>query len=70
MTNLNTIHESELQKDTITLPIKFGIDDALYAHVKFSKVHKRDILYTNEEDPEKQREFYVKGSMIAEYVGF
>ena len=33
-------------------------------------MHKRDILYTNEEDPEKQREFYEKGNMIAEYVGF
>ena len=48
----------------------FTIDDVLYAHVKYSKVQNRDILYSSEEDPEKQREVFRKGSIIAEFVGF
>ena len=52
------------------MPRGFDVDDALYAHVKFSNEQRRDVLYTNEEDLEKQREVYKKGSLIAEYVGF
>ena len=50
---MNTIHNSSIQKDTIYMPRGFDVDDALYAHVKFSKGQRRDILYTNEEDSEK-----------------
>ena len=67
---MNTIHNSSLQKDTVLMPMGFEIDDVLYSHVKFSKEQRRDILYTNEEDLEKQREVFKKGSLIAEYVGF
>ena len=52
------------------MPMGFEIDDVLYSHVKFSKEQRRDIIYTNEEDLEKQREVFKKGSLIAEYVGF
>ena len=52
------------------MPRGFEIDDVLYSHVKFSKEQRRDILYTNEEDLEKQREVFKKGILIAEYVGF
>ena len=52
------------------MPRGFEIDDVLYSHVKFSKEQRGDILYTNEEELEKQREVFKKGSLIAEYVGF
>lgn len=52
---------------------EFDIDDALYAHAKFSKVGKRDILYTRVNDvfdQNKIEDVYRKGRLIARFVGF
>ena len=67
--SLNDINNMPMQKNSICL-IKSGIDDALYAHAKFSQVERRDVLYTTCSDVDQAGEVFTKGRLIAEYVGF